>query len=106
MTTSASRFTHHQTTASPEGHDRKANLQPRRAAAHHGLPRSAWDIFGLRLTRGNPAPNGSRERRVGRCIAEDVDAMKDRTKRLSERLADNYVDKTLKAYDVDETPER
>jgi hypothetical protein len=37
---------------------------------------------------------------------EDVDAMKERTKRLSKELADNYVDETLKAYDVDETPER
>ena len=43
---------------------------------------------------------------------EDVDAMKERTKRLSKELADNYskeladnyVDET--AYDVDETPER
>jgi 4-amino-4-deoxy-L-arabinose transferase-like glycosyltransferase len=45
---------------------------------------------------------------------EDVDALKERTKRLSEELADNYsrgvadsyVDKTREAYDVDETPER
>ena len=45
---------------------------------------------------------------------EDVDAMKERTKRLSKELADNYskeladsyVDETLKTYDVDETPER
>jgi hypothetical protein len=45
---------------------------------------------------------------------EDVDAMKERTKRLSTELADNYskeladsyVDETLKAYDVDETPGR
>ena len=37
---------------------------------------------------------------------EDVDAMKERTKRLSKELADNYVDETLEAYDVDETPER
>jgi hypothetical protein len=35
---------------------------------------------------------------------EDVDAMKERTKRLSKELADNYVDETLEAYDVDETP--
>ena len=32
--------------------------------------------------------------------------MKERTKRLSKKLADNYVDETLEAYDVDETPER
>ena len=37
---------------------------------------------------------------------EDVDAMKERTKRLSKELADNYVDETLEAYDVDETPGR
>jgi hypothetical protein len=37
---------------------------------------------------------------------EDVDAMKERTKRLSKKLADNYVDGTLEAYDVDEAPER
>ena len=37
---------------------------------------------------------------------EDVDAMKERTKRLSEELADNYVDETLEAYDVGETPGR
>ena len=45
---------------------------------------------------------------------EDVDAMKERTKRLSKELADNYskeladsyVDETLEAHDVDETPER
>ena len=45
---------------------------------------------------------------------EDVDAMKERTERLSKELADNYskeladsyVDETLKAYDGDETPER
>jgi 4-amino-4-deoxy-L-arabinose transferase-like glycosyltransferase len=45
---------------------------------------------------------------------EDIDAMKERTKRLSKELADNYskeladnyVDETLEAYDVDETPER
>jgi hypothetical protein len=43
---------------------------------------------------------------VGRRIAEDVEAMKERTKRLSEELADNYVDQTLEAYDVDEAPER
>ena len=36
----------------------------------------------------------------------DVDVMKERTKRLSTELADNYVDETLEAYDVDETPER
>jgi hypothetical protein len=45
---------------------------------------------------------------------EDVDALKERTKRLSEELADNYskeltdsyVDETRAASDVDETPER
>ncbi|HEY6812602.1 MAG TPA: hypothetical protein VI074_07925 [Propionibacteriaceae bacterium] len=45
---------------------------------------------------------------------EDFDAMKERTERLSKELADNYsreladsyVDETLKAHDVDETPER
>ena len=45
---------------------------------------------------------------------EDVDLMKERTKRLSKELADNYsreladsyVDETLDAYDADETPER
>jgi hypothetical protein len=45
---------------------------------------------------------------------EDVDAIKERTRRLSKELADNYsreltdsyVDETLEAYDVDETPER
>jgi hypothetical protein len=37
---------------------------------------------------------------------EDVEAMKERTKRLSEELADNYVDQTLETYDVDEAPER
>ena len=37
---------------------------------------------------------------------EDVDAMKERTRRLSEELADNYVDQTLEAYDVEEAPER
>ena len=45
---------------------------------------------------------------------EDVEAMKERTKRLSKELADNYskeladsyVDETLEASDVDETPER
>jgi len=37
---------------------------------------------------------------------EDVDAMTERTKRLSKEFADNYVDETLEAYDVDETPER
>ena len=37
---------------------------------------------------------------------EDVDAMKERTKRLSKELADNIVEETLEAYDVDETPGR
>jgi hypothetical protein len=45
---------------------------------------------------------------------EDVEPMKERTKRLSQELADNYskeladsyVDETLDSYDVDETPER
>jgi len=37
---------------------------------------------------------------------EEVDAMKERTKRLSKELADNYVDETLRTYDVDETPGR
>jgi hypothetical protein len=45
---------------------------------------------------------------------EDVDAMKERTKRISKELADSYsreladsyVDETLEAHDVDETPER
>ena len=45
---------------------------------------------------------------------EDVEAMKERTKRLSEELADNYskeladsyVDETREASEVDETPER
>jgi len=45
---------------------------------------------------------------------EDVDAMKERTKRLSKELADNYsreladsyVDETLEANNADETPER
>ena len=45
---------------------------------------------------------------------EDVDALKERTKRLSEQLADNYskeladsyVDETLQTYDVYETPGR
>jgi hypothetical protein len=32
--------------------------------------------------------------------------MKQRTKRLSKDFADNYVDETLEAYDVDETPGR
>jgi hypothetical protein len=32
--------------------------------------------------------------------------MKERTKRLSEELADNCVDQTLETYDVDEAPER
>jgi hypothetical protein len=34
---------------------------------------------------------------------EDVEAMKERTNRLSKELADNYVDETLKVYDVDES---
>jgi hypothetical protein len=37
---------------------------------------------------------------------EDVEAMKERTKRLSKEFADNYVDETLEAYNVDETPGR
>ncbi len=42
---------------------------------------------------------------------EDVDAMKERTKRLSKELADNYSKELAdsyvdEAYDVDETPER
>ena len=37
---------------------------------------------------------------------EDVEALKERTKRLSKELADNYVDETLETYDVDQTPER
>jgi hypothetical protein len=37
---------------------------------------------------------------------ENVDAMKERTKRLSKELADSYVDETLEAYDGDETAER
>ena len=37
---------------------------------------------------------------------EDIDAMKERTKRLSEELADSYVDETPEAHDVAETPER
>jgi hypothetical protein len=37
---------------------------------------------------------------------EDVDAMKQRTKRLSKDFADTYVDETLEAYDVDETQGR
>ena len=45
---------------------------------------------------------------------DDVDAMKERTNRLSKeladdysrQLADSYVDETLEAHDVDETPER
>jgi hypothetical protein len=37
---------------------------------------------------------------------EDVDAMNERTKRLSKELADNYVDETLEAHDVDQTPGR
>ena len=35
---------------------------------------------------------------------EDVDAMKERTKRLSKELADNYAAQTVETYDVDETP--
>jgi hypothetical protein len=50
--------------------------------------------------------HGSRERRVAAASSEHVDAMKARTKRLSEKLADNSVDETLEAYDVDETLER
>ena len=45
---------------------------------------------------------------------EDVDAMKERTKRLSEELAENYsreladsyVEETLDSHDVDKRPER
>ena len=45
---------------------------------------------------------------------EDTDAMKERTKRLSQKLGDNYsreladsyVDETLEAYDADKTSER
>jgi len=45
---------------------------------------------------------------------EDVEAKKERTKRLSQELADNYskeladsyINETREAYDVDETPER
>jgi hypothetical protein len=37
---------------------------------------------------------------------EDVEAMKERTKRLSKELADTYVDETLKVYDVDDSPGR
>ena len=45
---------------------------------------------------------------------EDVDAMKERTKRLSEELAENYsreladsyVEETLESHDVDKRPER
>ena len=37
---------------------------------------------------------------------EDLDAMKERTTRLSKELADTYVDEAIEAYDVDETPER
>jgi hypothetical protein len=45
---------------------------------------------------------------------EDIDAMKERTKRLSKELADNYskeladnyVDETHEASEADETPER
>jgi hypothetical protein len=36
----------------------------------------------------------------------DVDAMKERTRRLSKELADNYAAETVEVYDVDETPER
>jgi hypothetical protein len=32
--------------------------------------------------------------------------MKERTKRLSKELANDYVEETLEAYDVDETPEQ
>ena len=35
---------------------------------------------------------------------EDVEAMKERTKRLSKELADNYAAETVETYDVDETP--
>ena len=41
---------------------------------------------------------------MGRRITEDVDVMKERTKRLSKEFADNYVYETLEAYEVDETP--
>lgn len=37
---------------------------------------------------------------------DDVDAMKERTRRLSQTLADNYVAETVETYDVEETPER
>ncbi len=37
---------------------------------------------------------------------EDIDAMKERTTRLSKELADTYVDESVEAYDKDETPER
>ena len=37
---------------------------------------------------------------------EDVDAMKERTKRLSQELAESYADDVVETYDVDETPER
>jgi hypothetical protein len=37
---------------------------------------------------------------------EDVDAMKERTTRLSKELTDDYRDATLQTYDVDETPKR
>jgi hypothetical protein len=37
---------------------------------------------------------------------DDIDAMKERTKRLSKELADNIVEETVEAYDVDETPGR
>ena len=37
---------------------------------------------------------------------EDVDAMKERTKRLSQELAESYADDVVETYDVDGTPER
>jgi len=48
---------------------------------------------------------------VAAALPEDVDAMKERTKRLSKELADNYSKELAdsyvdEAYDVDETPER
>jgi hypothetical protein len=36
---------------------------------------------------------------------EDVEAMKERTTRLSKDLADDYVAGTVRTYDVDQTPE-
>jgi hypothetical protein len=36
----------------------------------------------------------------------DVDAMKERTRRLSKELADSYAAETVEVYDADETPER